>query len=263
MNRNIISEKMAKTDRLVMFKGISTIMTILFALSLVCNIYFFTGKPKVVEVQAEQVEIEPVIKYVEKSKTPTKDFLTYLNAKIDPLMAEIIAKSIDEHSKTYQLPRTLVCALIRKESNINPFATSNKNAVGLMQIMPKIHEDKLKKGENPYHIDTNIRVGCQVLKQYLDMEKGSIDKALHRYLGLGAGKQRIDEYRNDIYGFASKTILYDYQSLKNRENSKKENIESNNEKELKDKPITNNSTTDGTNNAVVPNDKQGNNKSTD
>lgn len=167
-------------------------------------------KPQIVYEKGEEI-----VKYVEKSKTPTKDFLTHLNPDVDPEMAEVIAKSVDKSSEKYQLPRKLICAIIKHESNINPFAKSKVSAVGLMQVMPKIHKEKVGD-RNLWHISTNIDVGCNIFKEYLDLEKGNLNKTFHRYLSKNATQSQLDSYTSGIYKNWSKLEMYDYLSTQER-----------------------------------------------
>lgn len=169
----------------------------------------------------KQTEIE-TIKYVEESKTPMSNFIIFLNNDLDPAIAGIIAESIDKASKKHKLPRKLIAALIRTESNYDVFAKSHAGAIGLMQVMPKIHKDKLN-GRNPFFVDSNIDVGCQILKEYLDIEKGNLDRALHRYLSKNATKEQLDKYCAKIYGFWAKSEMYDYLSTQEKEENK-ENV---------------------------------------
>jgi len=105
----------------------------------------------------KRVEIN-VIKYVEKEGMPTSTFIMSINPRIDPIIAKQIEVSIDKHSKTYQLPRKLILSIIKKESSFNPFAKSSV-AMGLMQIYPKFHREKIKAlGIND---DQTISYRCQ------------------------------------------------------------------------------------------------------
>ncbi len=77
----------------------------------------------------------------------------------------------------------LVLATIDVESRFDRFAVSSVGALGYMQIMPFWIEQIGKPGDNLFHTPTNLRIGCTILKFYLDKEKGSYVKALARYNG--------------------------------------------------------------------------------
>ena len=180
------------------------------------------------------IQKEDVVKFVEKSKTETKDFLMHLNKDLDPFVAEIIADAVDKFSAKYRLPRKLVCAIIRKESNIDPKAESKVGAVGLMQVMPKIHKDKYV-GRNLWHIHTNVETGCMIFREYLDMEKGNMHKTFHRYLSKNASQVQVDKYAGGIYKFWAQLEMFDYLSTAEREQNKDQ--ETNGDEEVKTLPL--------------------------
>lgn len=87
------------------------------------------------------------------------------------------------------LPPELVLALIEVESNFNRFAISGVGARGLMQVMPFWLDEIGRPQDNLFHMSTNLRMGCTILKHYLDKERGNIIRALGRYNGsLGSYK---------------------------------------------------------------------------
>ena len=215
-----------KLDR----KKVWTVVAI-FAFFICLSIAFVGGRkyeqsvfvPPEQEVKVVEKEKE-VIKYVEKSKTATEDFLMHLNKDVDPALAGIIAKAIDEASAKYRLPRKLVCSIIRKESNINPFARSKVGATGLMQVMPKIHKDRYK-GRNLWHIPVNVDVGCQIFREYLDLEKGNMYKTFHRYLSKNATKEQVRDYTGGIYSYWAKLEMFDYLSTAERNKQQEDETE--------------------------------------
>ena len=79
----------------------------------------------------------------------------------------------------------LILAVMAIESRFNPFAQSDQGAQGLMQIMPRFHQDKLAESEqvNPL-LDpaTNIEVGAQVLKESIQ-RAGGLQAGLQQYAG--------------------------------------------------------------------------------
>jgi soluble lytic murein transglycosylase-like protein len=77
----------------------------------------------------------------------------------------------------------LVLAVIEVESNFNQFAISSVGARGLMQVMPFWLKEIGKPGDNLFRMKTNLRLGCTILKYYLDKEKGNLTRALGRYNG--------------------------------------------------------------------------------
>lgn len=106
-----------------------------------------------------------------------------------------LAHRVGEH---HQLDPLLIIAVIAIESRFNPIAESVKGAKGLMQIIPKYHSDKLEAfgGEKAvYDPATNIRVGAQILKEYI-RSTGNLGIALQMY--AGALSDNEDQYTNKV-----------------------------------------------------------------
>lgn len=100
-----------------------------------------------------------------------------------------LLRSIHREASQAKVPPELVIALIDIESRFDHFAISKAGAQGLMQIMPFWLKEIGHPNDNLMDIDTNLRMGCTILKYYLDIEKGNIRRALARYNGsLGSWK---------------------------------------------------------------------------
>jgi soluble lytic murein transglycosylase-like protein len=77
----------------------------------------------------------------------------------------------------------LVLGLIEVESGFKKYAVSSVGAHGYMQVMP-FWVREIGTGEhNLFHLRTNLRYGCTILRYYLDIEKGDLYRALGRYNG--------------------------------------------------------------------------------
>lgn len=97
---------------------------------------------------------------------------------------QLVAASF-ETASNYRIDPYLLLAVISIESAFNPLAESAVGAVGLMQIMPKVHADKFKVfGGEKLALDpwVNMQVGAQILREYLD-RFGSEASALRAYVG--------------------------------------------------------------------------------
>jgi soluble lytic murein transglycosylase-like protein len=109
-------------------------------------------------------------------------------------------------SKRAGLEPALVLGLIQVESGFRKYAISSAGARGYMQVMPFWARligggDALKL----FHMQTNLRFGCVILRHYLDIEKGDLYMALGRYNG-SRGKP---EYPNLVFGARKQ---WDYQN---------------------------------------------------
>jgi soluble lytic murein transglycosylase-like protein len=78
----------------------------------------------------------------------------------------------------------LVLGLIQVESAYRKYAVSLVGARGYMQVMPfwtgVIGDNDRRK---LFHMQTNLRYGCAILRMYIDQEKGNLYLALGRYNG--------------------------------------------------------------------------------
>lgn len=95
----------------------------------------------------------------------------------------------------------LVLGLAQVESAFRKFAVSVVGARGYMQIMP--FWSRLIGDGDPaklFHMQTNLRFGCVILRHYLDRENGNLFMALGRYNG-SRGKA---EYPNAVLAAARK-----------------------------------------------------------
>jgi soluble lytic murein transglycosylase-like protein len=77
----------------------------------------------------------------------------------------------------------LVLAVIQVESNFHKYAVSTSGARGYMQVMPFWIGLIGSEEHNLFHLRTNLRYGCLILRHYLDMERGNLTRALERYNG--------------------------------------------------------------------------------
>ncbi len=82
----------------------------------------------------------------------------------------------------------LVLALIEVESHFDSYAISKSGAQGMMQVMPFWLEEIGRPNDNLIVMKTNLRMGCTILKYYMDMEKNDLHKALARYNGSRGSK---------------------------------------------------------------------------
>ncbi len=87
-------------------------------------------------------------------------------------------------SRRAGLEPALVLALVQVESNFRKFAVSSVGARGYMQVMP-FWTRLLGDGDAAklFHMQTNLRFGCVILRHYLDREQGDLFLALGRYNG--------------------------------------------------------------------------------
>ena len=84
----------------------------------------------------------------------------------------------------------MVLGLIQVESAFRKYAVSHVGAHGYMQVMPfwtRVIGDGDRR--KLFHMQTNLRYGCSILRMYLDLEGGNLFMALGRYNGSRGGAQ--------------------------------------------------------------------------
>jgi soluble lytic murein transglycosylase-like protein len=91
--------------------------------------------------------------------------------------------TVHYEAKRAGLDPQLVLGLIQVESAFRKYAVSNVGASGYMQIMPFWVRNIGAKDHNLFHLRTNLRYGCTILRHYVDIERGDLFRALGRYNG--------------------------------------------------------------------------------
>ena len=96
---------------------------------------------------------------------------------------------IDAEARRYDVDASLVSALIRAESNYQPYAVSRKGARGLMQLMPATA--RRLEVRRPFEPTANVRGGVRYLKELLERFHHNPELVLAAY---NAGENAVDEY---------------------------------------------------------------------
>jgi soluble lytic murein transglycosylase-like protein len=96
---------------------------------------------------------------------------------------------VDHIAERHAVDRDLVHSMIRVESNYNPFAVSDKGALGLMQLVPATaRRFGVSDSFNP---EQNIEGGVRYLKYLLDHYNGDPSRALAAY---NAGEGTVERF---------------------------------------------------------------------
>jgi len=106
-----------------------------------------------------------------------------------------LLKNVHYEAHRAGLSPEVVLAVIDVESNFDQYAISTAGARGLMQVMPFWLKEIGRPGDSLFRVHTNLRLGCTILKYYLEKEKGNLYAALKRYNGTREGEYslRVDK----------------------------------------------------------------------
>jgi soluble lytic murein transglycosylase-like protein len=119
-----------------------------------------------------------------------------LKRKPDALVRREFLQTVWYEAKRAGLEPSLVLGLIEVESAFRKHAISSVGARGYMQVMP--FWSRLIGDGDPsrlFHMQTNLRFGCVILRHYLDRERGNLYMALGRY----NGSRGRAEYPNAVF----------------------------------------------------------------
>lgn len=106
----------------------------------------------------------------------------------------------------------LILAIISVESSFKEDAGSHAGAIGLMQVVPKWHGDRIKTintaKKNLDHPETNIRLGTLIYKDFLRSSKNNMARALQMYNGsLGDETKAYSSKVLFRYGLISRLMV--------------------------------------------------------
>lgn len=152
------------------------------------------------EALADSVRV--ALSYAVADASPPKPHFSDMNERIKYLywlgdMSERLKKKIPDQqgrrefletvwyeARRAGLDPSLVIGLIQVESAFRKYAISPAGAHGYMQVMPfwtRVVGDRDRR--KLFHMQTNLRYGCAILRMYLELEGGNLYMALGRYNG--------------------------------------------------------------------------------
>ena len=117
---------------------------------------------------------------------------------------------IEAASQRHGVSASLLKAIIKVESNFNPWAVSRKGAKGLMQIMPE--NIKALKIKDPFDPEENIMGGARYFRHLLTQFNGRLPLALAAY---NAGPEKVNRYNSippieETENYVEKVMKYYY-----------------------------------------------------
>lgn len=143
--------------------------------------------PSVATVLSRAISDRPVPAYWEQrpdARAWIEDMSKRLASRVpDEAERRELLRTVHYESVRAGLDPQLVLAVIHHESGFKKYAVSVADARGYMQVMPFWTRLIGSPGHNLFHLRTNLRYGCVILRHYVDVEGGDLYRALGRYNG--------------------------------------------------------------------------------
>ena len=123
-----------------------------------------------------------------ETEAEARAWLTVMSARLAKRIPDRVAReeflvTVHYEAKRAGLDPQLVLGIIQVESGFRKYALSSAGARGFMQVMPFWVQLIGTSENNLFHLRTNLRFGCIILRHYLDIENGDLFRALGRYNG--------------------------------------------------------------------------------
>lgn len=192
---------------------------------------YFNNKNEDLDINKEiesnkKTKIESTINYkqVTYKQRPFLDRVTYVERVEQMKKMQMLAKHISENNdleidkaeriinatfaeaEEHKIEPMVMLSVIAVESRYQQFAKSHMGAVGLVQVIPKYHRTKISAlrdfNLDLWSIEGNIKVGTKILKEYIDLADGNVQRALQMY--NGSSRDRSLSYSKKVYNQLAK-----------------------------------------------------------
>lgn len=212
--KTLPSARLVRLRPPVLISGVSRVGSLLAAITLLCGFTMilpaYAGNQKE-EALADSVRVA-LSRAITDPRPPALSFATdadrlewqrwfdAMSRRLHPRMPDAMVRSEFLQTLWYESRRAglepaLVLGLIQVESGFRKYAISKAGARGYMQVMP-FWTRTIGDGQPSklFHMQTNLRYGCAILRMYIDMERGDLFLALGRY----NGSRGLPEYPNAV-----------------------------------------------------------------
>ncbi|UCV19515.1 transglycosylase SLT domain-containing protein [Ferribacterium limneticum] len=142
----------------------------------------------------DELAVEDIDPATETLSAQMRGAMDYVSRRyrVAPDALEPIFATAQSAGRQLHLDPLLIIAVIGIESRFNPFSESVVGAKGLMQVMPRFHQDKLPEDAdqaaflNPV---INVQVGAKVLKESI-RRNGGLENGLQQFAGATSDPER-------------------------------------------------------------------------
>jgi len=143
-----------------------------------------TGDPELKRLLKEAIEADNGFEDRFDAQVWLLDMSQRLEGFVDNPKTRIeMLQRVHYEARRVDIEPELVLAVIEVESAFDEYAISVSGARGLMQVMPFWLDEIGISDQNLFKINTNLRMGCTILRYYIDMEPQDLGRALARYNG--------------------------------------------------------------------------------
>lgn len=189
---------------------------LLILTAVICSFVFAfpvsTGIGLAVQAEAGPRVAEPPaitdgpVPVAESTSNVVSDFLA--RHKIDESRRGRIARAILSSSQKYDVDPLLVASIVMVESRANPFAVSEADSIGLMQIHARTWGHLVdQENINLLRVEDNVELGVRILKGYINL--AGLREGIARYRGrleTPESYQSADEYVQKVEAFYGRSF---------------------------------------------------------
>jgi soluble lytic murein transglycosylase-like protein len=173
-------EWMSKSSKLLILTIVLSVLVLGFPTP---SAFVFSGPGAVHSIEEAGLQI-PVALSSNPAVTAIESFLK--KNDVEESHQNRVARAIVTSSKKYDLDARLIASIMIVESRANPFAISNLESIGIMQIhLATWGQQAEREGINLFKIEDNVDLGSRILKDYI-----------HRF-GLWEGVKRYNGWNPD------------------------------------------------------------------
>ncbi len=147
-------------------------------------------------VAIEAVSAGPLIPISDPAIDSVEELLRR-HSRVSPVQRSRIARAVVDSARRNDVDPYLISSILLVESSANPFAISNRDAVGIMQIhVPTWGSLADLEQINLFRVEDNVELGTRILKDYT--QRYGLWDGVGRYLGASSGSEAAVAYVSKV-----------------------------------------------------------------